>query len=105
MSKLESPHPLTVVFFFFFYITARRILQGHLKKLGCADQLVPWGDDPSHKAPTDPGHHALQLYTLSLYPPRREYWWELPGCLCFSPLLLAIMRVLAKVHGRCSCLV
>jgi hypothetical protein len=41
------------------------------------DEMIPWGDDPSKKDPVDPGHHALTLYTLSLYPPRREYWWEL----------------------------
>eukprot|EP00040_Diaphanoeca_grandis_P038655 m.256974 g.256974 ORF g.256974 m.256974 type:complete len:335 (-) comp34893_c0_seq1:339-1343(-) len=58
------------------------IPNGHMKKLGCADEMIPWGDDPSHKAPVDPGHHALTLYTLSLYPPRREYWWELRGYDC-----------------------
>jgi len=58
------------------------IPNGHLKKLGCADQIVPWGDDPGHVSPVDPGHHALTLYTLSLYPPRRQYWWEMPGYDC-----------------------
>ena len=36
---------------------------GHLKKLGCFDELEPW--------PANEDHHALTVYVLSLYPPRR----------------------------------
>lgn len=57
-------------------------LNGHLKRLGCADEMVQWADDPEHKAPIDPGHRATTLFALGLYPPRREYWWELPGYDC-----------------------
>lgn len=49
----------------------------HMKKLGCMDEIVEWGNDPDHKAPVDPGHKALTLYVLSLYPQRREYMWKL----------------------------
>ena len=55
---------------------------GHLKKIGCMDEMTAWPDDPNHHAPVDPGHHALTLHTLSLYPPRREYWWDLRGQDC-----------------------
>lgn len=47
---------------------------GHLKKLGCFDELQPWGANDDH--------HALDVHVLSLYPPRREYWWEMDGYDC-----------------------
>jgi hypothetical protein len=47
---------------------------GHLKKLGCSDTMIPWpakGDRP-----------ALRLFTMNLYPQRREYWWKFQKTNC-----------------------
>jgi len=53
------------------------IPNGHLKKVGCMDSMVPCGDD----CPVN-SKKPLNLFALSLYPPRREYWWELNGWDC-----------------------
>merc|ERR1719272_380700 len=56
-------------------------MNGHLKKLGCMDELLP-STDPSVGPKGGHGQPGLNVYVLSLYPPRREYWWLMEGYDC-----------------------
>ena len=47
---------------------------GHLKKLGCMEEMQPW---------TSPPHsHPLNLYVLNEYAPQRNYWWRVENFDC-----------------------
>lgn len=54
---------------------------GHLKKMGCFEEMQPWPAlAPSDAHPN--GRHALTIYVLNQYPPKRTYWWEVEQTTC-----------------------